>query len=387
MYDHSGDPGITRLLSESRGFCHRHAWMIGACEDPPGSLVLALTYERLVDRLLAPSRRAGRLLPAGGARAGSREPWAVAPGHRCPACLAATRSDDTYARVFGRSLSGDGFARLYARSDGLCLAHLNRVLATAQAAVGAVVLHVHRPKIDAAVRALAAGAGCKRTLEDAVRSALSLLVGAEPCLPPTSDAPPTPAAASCAVCTLEREVEARSVTAAAAECDGHHGPSWLCARHAWWAHSLAEANLLGHAYASWLRERLQAAAEECSLKEAALRAADEDPGQESPARPIAALATDCAVCSAVEGSVRERIRSDPQALPPGGVCLRHLALHRPTAQAALEQHRQALIPTLEDLAVDLREFIRKQSWQGRHEPRGREQESWRRTISLFVGDT
>ncbi len=389
MYDHSGDPGITRMLSEARGFCHDHAWMIARNEELRGPVALALTYEPLVRHLLVPSRRAGRSRVQGAARGRQHELWTPGPGRGCPACVALARTDEIYTRVFARSLASHGFLALYARSEGLCLAHLSQVFAVSLAPARVRLLPVHAARLEAAMKGSALGAHAGSLSEPWLRLGLSLLVGADPHPAGASDALPLPAIGWCRVCVMEREAEAQSVARAAGDPGALPAGAWLCARHAWQAFRLVAANRSGGGLEAWLRGGLEAALAECVARAARLAGPDagrpEDRQLALDDGPLLAVRS-CVVCSTVEAVVREQIGATSDALPVGEVCLRHLALYRPATEAARERHGRAVVARLQELAADLDEFIRKSSWECRHEPKGQEQDSWRRAISLFVGD-
>lgn len=175
---------------------------------------------------------------------------------------------------------------------------------------------------------------------------------------------------------------------AAAVCDpGALSPdTWLCGRHAWQASHLTSENGPGSGFVPWLQGKLEAVLAECMVRAARLAGADQrEDNVAAPEDNMGPSNQDCVVCSRVETAMREHLAADPNALSASKVCLRHLAMY-PPGKAAAEQHGQAVTARLQELAVDLQELIRKSSWQGRHEPKGQEQDAWRRAISLFVGD-
>ncbi len=387
IYDHSGDPGVVHMLSQSRGFCHRHAWAIARSQEPNGSIALALTYESLIRGLLAPRGR-GSFLGRRGAPSRRRDLWALAPGHKCPACDAMARTDGIYARVFARSLASDEFLALYARSEGLCLAHLNSVLDATLAPTRRGLLRAHVAKLAGATKPSLARAHPHSLPAQWMGPGLSLLVGADPNPPETGGASPGPPAAWCRICDMVREAETKSVAAVTGGHAALPAGAWLCARHAWQACRLM-AGRPGSAFEAWLRGGLQAALAECEAREARLPDQDTrrpERGQRAhDDRPLLG-GRGCAVCAAVEASVREQIAASTGAALAGEVCLRHLAAYHSILELDAGRHAEAVAATLRELAVDLGEFIRKSSWEWRHEPKGREQDSWRRAITLFVGD-
>ncbi len=383
-YDHSGDPGTNHMLSESLGFCHRHAWAIAASERGP--LALALTYEPLVRRLLGQGAHRGQPRPR--VRQRRREPWAFAPGRRCPACQAMAETDEIYARVFARSLGSGEFLALYARSEGLCLAHRERVLAAAEATTRTDLLRAHVARLEAANRALAPAGQGGFLPERVVPWGLSLLVGSDSNVRGMSGGMPTSHGGGCAICALERDADVEAQAGIARDPEMLPAGSWLCARHARQAQHLAQPGGGSGAFRAWLRAALEAAIAACLT--GLERCAEPDGGRAQGRRSRHGDdpwlgARKCPVCTLVGDTVRRRIAA-PDAVPPGKVCLRHLATYPPSTVDAGMRHAQAVAARLQELAVDLDQFIWKSSWERRHEPKGREQDSWRRAISLFVGD-
>jgi len=383
----SEDPGIGHLLSSSRGFCHHHAWTIGRTEELQGPLALALTYEEIIQQMLGSS--AGRPLIRGGEQAELDKLTSVTPGEGCPACLALARSEGIYARVFAREMSNDGFARLYAHADGLCVSHLNLVLANSAASAQASLLAIHRGKLDQAARESDAHAHAPGpTLSgdaETTRRQLSLLYGADPTEPAPGHQPDR--VVRCLLCAAERRAEARGVAEIAQGKVRLQGSDGLCARHAWQVYHLVADSHSDGVLAPWLRQRLEMVLAACTAVETALQTEADQPGRPAvnPAERLGLFTGDCIVCSAMQAAATQAIAVlDHQAAAQ--VCLRHQASSRAmprTVAGRLAQETAGILPQLQrELAV----LIHKSSWEGRHEPKGEEQDSWQRAISLFIGD-
>jgi hypothetical protein len=136
-YEAAGDRGVRAHLRQTLGFCrpHSHRWLAAS-----HVLATAVIYAEVLDQtrneLRALSfRRSGPRLPSllrarGGDSGGAAgmPPRASAP---CPACVVHA---DSEKMLLGTLLSGFGdpaFRDAFARSPGLCLAHLRPALARA----------------------------------------------------------------------------------------------------------------------------------------------------------------------------------------------------------------------------------------------------------------
>jgi Family of unknown function (DUF6062) len=130
LYEQVTDPETRRRIRRSAGFCNWHTWMLLEIQGSRSGA--AIIYEDLLGRLVERVRRDAEA-PA---RRGS---WLTAYGRRakrgrarlretCPACEEAAGAERRYLETL---LAGDGDAELqlaYARSQGLCGAHLLRAI-------------------------------------------------------------------------------------------------------------------------------------------------------------------------------------------------------------------------------------------------------------------
>jgi hypothetical protein len=105
----------------------------------------------------------------------------------------------------------------------------------------------------------------------------------------------------------------------------------------------------------------------------------------------------CPACVYLETTARRysdlltRGLSDPDTLrlyrECGGVCFRHLpgVLRLCRNREELDAFVRTQRAGLELVRWELREFLRKQSWTLRYEPKGAERDSWRRAVALYTG--
>jgi Family of unknown function (DUF6062) len=120
-----------REFFAGRGFCSRHAWvLLQLIEEAGDGAAIADVYGSLADRdlldLSSLVKRSDRRLRLRSARQLRR-------GERCAACQASSEAADRKSTFLVELLKASDDARhLYARSAGLCLLHLPKVLASAK---------------------------------------------------------------------------------------------------------------------------------------------------------------------------------------------------------------------------------------------------------------
>jgi len=146
-------------ISQSQGFCHRHAWELHQMEvkllgGPVGNSII---YEDLVGQVAralqaaeaGPARAAERGIRRRGRAALGRRPRAeassrpepdLAPRRDCPACESHRQSSGFCAVNLVRMLADPEYQAMWAESDGVCLAHLCLALSLADSEAGRLYL-------------------------------------------------------------------------------------------------------------------------------------------------------------------------------------------------------------------------------------------------------
>jgi len=139
LYEHVNDPGTRARLHASGGFCRWHAAMVPAIRDAGfGTSILA---EDLLRGVVAQARRAAarlererprrawlrRLLDR---RSVLERTWLGRHGAICPACAFARAAESRYLAVVLQFGGDSEFDRALERSDGLCVPHVVRLVAT-----------------------------------------------------------------------------------------------------------------------------------------------------------------------------------------------------------------------------------------------------------------
>ena len=112
------DNGMTVRLNKSKGFCERHGFSLLKHGD---SLATAITYNVLVDDLLAELKKTGSV----------KSKFFNQEG-KCPACEAYNGSDERYTDAFVLYAGEDEFLEAYKKSTGVCVPHLKKLLAKAK---------------------------------------------------------------------------------------------------------------------------------------------------------------------------------------------------------------------------------------------------------------
>lgn len=138
LWELVNDPALRAELNESRGYCREHAWLLvryGA------SLGAAIMMKDIIDTLLRVAE-AGKFEPpsfsfrqlfnaAQPNSAAAKLAADLAPQKPCPVCLKIESSESYYLAALRQHLTGpDTLAPAYRASNGLCLPHFRRVLAS-----------------------------------------------------------------------------------------------------------------------------------------------------------------------------------------------------------------------------------------------------------------
>ena len=139
LYEMVNDPPSREVLIASRGFCHRHAWMmvrngaalgttiimdsvvrklINLADDEVGEGLSASGLDHLRNALKIPRKDATDSLET-----------ALSPETPCPVCINEQRVEKDIAQTLLNHMAGDhSLADTFAESAGLCLPHFKYVL-------------------------------------------------------------------------------------------------------------------------------------------------------------------------------------------------------------------------------------------------------------------
>lgn len=115
FHESVNDPLLRETLRGSLGYCARHAEMAAGTSDACG---IAILYHDILSRVLRRLEAAGR---------GTRLP-APSP---CPECLAEQAEERRYLHALARDLHDPDLQTAYRQSNGLCVPHLERLIALA----------------------------------------------------------------------------------------------------------------------------------------------------------------------------------------------------------------------------------------------------------------
>lgn len=107
--------------AEKLGLCPFHTWQMASLGSPQGiSLGYAKLAERISEKLLSLSQ--SDPLPKSGIS------FLIQDGCNCRACLLTQKTETFCLTTLKDLLADDDYRKRYAKSDGLCLRHLNRLL-------------------------------------------------------------------------------------------------------------------------------------------------------------------------------------------------------------------------------------------------------------------
>ncbi len=349
-YENVNDPGVRAKLREAHGFCNRHAWyFVEAVREVFGA---AIIYRDILHTLQAITAGPPRGIPE--------------PAAQCPACTAEIESGDYAIQTLAEAIDEPDLRSALDRSDGLCAPHLLRAMRALRPALRPAVLETtlarwqeHGGSPDLRVRATGAPG-----LFSTDRFALATPVGRGPSVRLAATSDPF----TCSVCVaLRGELERfRSWTSLD---DGSGG---LCNVHAWmspgddcemvYRRQIATTGEHASALSSAPRPRLRTAMRNLGL------------GQPEPDSPPP---RPCFVC--IYQAASEAVLCSQADMP---LCIPHL--RRALAMRGVGA-LEAIRPIWHDLDVLLGEYLRKEDYRFRGEPRGIEQKSPRWVVALIAG--
>jgi GTP-binding protein EngB required for normal cell division len=123
QYQLATQEAAQQAYAESHGFCHFHAWALEGIASPRA---LSLGLPALAERTAREVREiAGQPGPERQERLGDLSPRSA----DCRACQARDRAADEYGRYLIRWLTEPAARKEYSRSQGICLPHLQSILA------------------------------------------------------------------------------------------------------------------------------------------------------------------------------------------------------------------------------------------------------------------
>ncbi len=411
------DLGIRRRIGASWGFCRRHAWAMAARTDLGGPLATAIIYESLASLLLQhcqvslQARNGSNHIAMG--HPGNLD--AAVPGHGCPACAARAGIERNYVNSFIRYCRVDSFVRRYQESDGLCLAHLDQVLALAGPRERDMLLADKAAKLETSLQAPVVSSPPPQYMMAAppeVGHRLGLLMGPPPFFPGSLDHVRyvQPWARewkmtdgrdeACRACTLEREAEQQQLETLLAPDAAKNGDVlWLCSDHAWKLYALSLRRLRQASIDQWSRRWAQAAAGELRLLVSGAGSSAHTwallPRNRHSPRPTAEIIHSCSICAAqariVDGWIAQELsllaQKPESEATLAEVCLPHAqALLRKAPPEAAGTVRRRQLARLQGLQEELALYIHKVNWDHRDEAWGPERDSWWRIVRFFVGD-
>ena len=353
-YENVNDPGVRAKLRESFGFCTRHAWyFVDTVRELFGA---AIIYRDL-------------LHTTQGLTAGATSANALDPSAPCLACQAEWDSAGYAIATLAEAIDEVDLRSAFDRSEGLCGPHLLRAMTVGRpgarqklldAALGTWQHHADDP---ARLRWRATGAAGNFATDD-------LALAANPPAPRLSVSAPLEEPFTCPVCTGTRAELGRLPSWESLD-DGTGG---LCNVHGWAPRGVGWSALHRRqvtALATRAKE-LASAAGDLWLRQAMRGLGLGSTRSEPIPSPLRCVV--CAHQAAVETALCETI-----ARP---LCVPHLRravwIH---GAGAIE----AIKPTWRQLDQLLGEYLRKEDYRFRSEPRGIEQKSPRWIVALFAG--
>jgi hypothetical protein len=365
-YESVNDIGLRARLREALGFCNRHAWyLLEVVRAPLGT---AIIYRDMLHAVQRASQALGAAALA----------QALAPPRPCLACAAEWTAADDLLHALAHGRDGALLRAAFTTSAGMCVPHLQQALTAgllaAHPALAATALARWDQPTDAAglrIRA-AAAEGSFGTDDRAWSEDPAAVVTARP-LPPAA---PTPAADllpfTCPVCQATRAALAGVGTWQALD-DGEGG---LCNVHAWQPAGADCPSLYARPIERLRVETRAAVARGTGVAQVLRRVGRRWRGVTAPVR-LAPPSVPCVACRAQAAVERGRLEQ-----PVGPLCVPHLrlALGR-HGLAALESTR----PAWAELDALAGEYIRKEDYRFRQEPRGREQQTPPWLVALIAG--
>jgi len=179
-YENVNDPEVRATLRRSRGFCNHHAWQFAdACHDGLGT---AIIYRDVLDTLLRAVEKPRRVLLVSGLVSRTvgliswrsrdfswfRLPFAahahvsrlaglLAPEAECPACQVLAASEERHLETLLAHLADRELREVYRTSSGLCLPHLAAALPRADPADAGILTGIAGWKIASLHASIDAG--------------------------------------------------------------------------------------------------------------------------------------------------------------------------------------------------------------------------------------
>jgi hypothetical protein len=367
-YESVNDLAIRARLRESRGFCNRHAWyLVEEVRDVFGTAIIYRDVLHTVQKLTSDLTHVSIA--------------SLGPQATCVGCLTEDESTELALAALGRSLNDPQVVAALERSVGLCGPHLRRAVASAPPARRhqLVTLAGAHGQRDAAnpgtLRWRSTGrrgtfgpnqsnAPNERTDEPAPADLL-------PTSPSIISGDRASAGAEHLECTMCLAVGAELARfASSAELDD--GSSGICNTHAWLPPAEAVAPLAARQISLLWDEALQAAGAATSWLDQLTWLSPFRQRQLTGAPPIP-----CRLCLH-----QARLERDFCHTATGPLCVPHL-------QQALTFQGPAVLATTRAIwgALDqhLAEYIRKEDYRFRREPRGAEQGAPRWAVALLSG--
>lgn len=355
-YENVNDIAIRAKLRTSLGFCNRHAWyFLEQVREPFGA---AIIYRDLLHTIQH--------------RGVTASDEAFAPGGPCLACMIEREMTGDLVGALAQAVSDAEFRAAYRESDGLCAPHLRLT-------TGMLSAEARRKLLDLVGASYAKEVADPRRLREFAAGAPQTTGADEIALagegtgqdksPPASP-PPIREPFTCAVCAAVRAD--RAVFTSWDELDDGRGG--LCNVHAWLP--------AGENAAAIYRRQVAAIRDEAAARRAipdspftlAMRSLGfARPSGGPPESPLR-----CVACAR-----QARLERDLIAVAPAPFCVPHL-------RRALRQGRadilEATRPIWHELDNHLGEYIRKEDYRFRGEPRGTEQSSPRWAVALIAGE-
>jgi hypothetical protein len=142
LWESVNDPERRREIRQTQGFCHEHAWRLVRAGASLGVAIIMRDVLQDVLRTMEGAsfqelptlslRRAHEALsPKQSAAATAAVVAQLEPQGTCPACTSVRRMEGIYLRALLSNLLGEhGLLSAYEASDGLCLPHFRRALAS-----------------------------------------------------------------------------------------------------------------------------------------------------------------------------------------------------------------------------------------------------------------
>lgn len=356
-YENVNDPGVRLKLREALGFCNRHAWyFVDTVREVFGAAIIYRDVLHSVLRLAADPSRLARAL--------------VEPDGVCPACIAERDSARHALHTLAEAINEPDVRAAFDASDGLCAPHLSEAMAIGQLDARRAILAKPGDRrdldLDDLNRLRSRAAGHQGTFgADTLTLDRRHTLGTENgSLEPTDPAEPF----VCSVCTAVHHTLSAKTSWLALD-DGIGG---LCNVHAWMLQGLDGTVLFRRQIAATYAQTLVDPPNPPFLQQAIHGLGHLHTHGEN-----AISLPPCVVCT--EQNV---IESQLCAISDGPLCLPHL--HRaiiargPNVVAAIG-------PTWTQLDQLLTEYLRKQDYRFRSEPRGIEDRSPRWTVALISG--